>query len=531
MKSWPCLALLVACTAGAPALAQSEKERLEAIASVIGLDMSAEAMIDYCERAAPDAASGLRPQWLAWRADALLPQVSQALGPDKLGQLRGVMGSVATSAVGKLKQMGPPQTACPQIAGWLKEGPFVTRTAYPALYAGLPAAGSITTPATRLAAPPATATATGGGVYYTPAQLTALVQSWFGPANDVKRARRMMDQAGRIYIQGKVVRMGDAYLVQTNDGVFRSRVLVSTGLDLDRYEGRTITVEADLKELPGGMAWLKDTRIVDPAGLKPSPLPTEPGLTRLQVSAAQITAAPGAGLKPAQVHGLLHHGYGTTGSSGYEFREEIFLLLKDGTAYLGEDVAPSDLDVAKSRKLEPQLWGRWRQAGGGFQIQRSDDFGRPEAWSDQAGRLIPTWKPGQRLDATYTSTSFHGSLALGGTYNSTSYKFSADGRFEVIGYRQSGSGSMAANAGFSGGGAGYSDGKGSTASAGGGSAGAFASSQRRSNDGSGNRGVYRLDGLSLELKFDDGRTETVLCAPWSADLKGIYMQGRTFSRN
>jgi hypothetical protein len=527
MKSWPCLALLVACTAAAPALAQSEKEQLEAIASVIGLDMSAEAMIGYCEQVAPDAASGLRPRWLAWREDALLPQVSQALGPDKLGQLRGVMGSVATKAVGKLKQMGPPQTVCPQISGWLKEGPFVTRTAYPALYAGLPAAGSITAATATAAAAPATT----AGVYYTPAQLTALVQSWFGPANDVKRAGRMMDQAGRIYIQGKVVRMGDAYLVQTNDGVFRSRVLVSTGLDLDRYEGQTITVEADLKELPGGMAWLKDSRIVDPAGLKPSPLPAEPGLTRLQVAAAQITAAPGAGLRPDQMHGLLHHGYGTTGSSGYEFREDIFLLLKDGTVYLGEDVAPSDLDVAKSRKLEPQMWGRWRQAGGGFQIQRNDDFGRPEAWSDQAGRLIPTWKPGQRLNGAYTSTSFHGSQALGGTYNSTTYKFSADGRFEVIGYRQSGSGSMAASAGFSGGASGYSDGEGSSDSAGGGAGGAFASAQRRSNDGSGNRGVYRLDGLSLELKFDDGRTETVLCAPWSTDLKGIYMQGRTFSQN
>jgi hypothetical protein len=529
MTSWIRLApsLLVACLLAAPAQARSGDERLEGAASVIGLDMSAEAMIDYCETAAPGAAAGLRSKWTVWRQDALVPQVSQALGPEMLARLRDGMGRVATAAVGKLKQMGPPQTACPQIADWLKEGPFVTRTAYPALYEGLPAGASPVFAAPAPAAPAAPA----GGVYYTPAQLTALVQSWFGPADDVKRARRMMEQAGRIYIQGKVVRMGDAYLVQTNDGVFRSKVLVSTGLDLDRYEGRTITVEADLKELPGGMAWLKDTRIVDPAGLKPSPLPAEPGLTRLQVSADQITAAPGAGLKPAQVHGLLHHGYGTTGSSGYEFREEIFLLLKDGTAYLGEDVAPSDLDVAKSRKLEPQLWGRWRQVGGGFQIQRSDDFGRPEAWSDQAGRLIPTWKPGQRLNATYTSTSFHGSLALGGTYNSTSYKFSADGRFEVIGYRQSGSGSMAANAGFSGGGAGYSDGKGSSASAGGGGAGAFASAQRRSNDGSGNRGVYRLDGLSLELKFDDGRTETVLCAPWSTDLKGIYMQGRTFSQN
>lgn len=536
MTSWIRLApsLLVACTLAAPALARSGDERLEGAASVIGLDMSAEAMIDYCETAAPGAAAGLRSKWTAWRQDALVPQVSQALGPEMLARLRDGMGRVATAAVGKLKQMGPPQTACPQIADWLKEGPFVTRTAYPALYEGLPAGSSPVFAAAPAAQGPAPA-APAGGVYYTPAQLKALVSSWWGPARDYDRARRMMDQAGPLYIQGRVMARGDTYFLETEDGTFRSKLPVATELsdrELAPFAGKTITVAGRMEELPSGMVFLKETRIVDGAGLKPSPLPSEPGLYRMDMEPSQITAAPGAGLPPAQVHGLLYNGYGATGANGYEFREDVFLLLKDGTAYLGHAVAPNALDVAKSRKLEPQLWARWRAKGDGFQILHQDDFGRPDGdWSDQPGNLTGAWKPNQRLDATYTAQAFHGSLALGGTYSSTAYKFTDDGRFEVIGYKQSGSGSMAAASGFTASGAGYSDGKGSRASAGGGTAGVFAGSQSRSDDGASQRGGYRLEGLSLVLKYDDGRTESVLCAPWGADLKRIYMFGRTFSRS
>jgi len=328
---------------------------------------------------------------------------------------------------------------------------------------------------------------------------------------------------------------GDTYFLETNDGTFRSKWPVATDLsdrELAPFAGRTITVEGAMQELPSGLVFFKETRIVDGAGLKPSPLPSEPGLYRMDVEAAQITAAPGAGLAPAQVHGLLHNSYGATGANGYEFREDIFLLLKDGTAYLGHSVAPNALDVAKSRKLEPQLWARWRAKGDGFQILRQDDFGRPDGdWADQAGHLVATWKPNQRLDATYTAQAFYGSLALGGTYSSTAYKFSGDGRFEVIGYKQSGSGSMAAASGFTASGAGYSDGEGSRASAGGGTAGVFAGSRSRSDDGASQRGSYRLEGLSLVLKYDDGHAESVLCAPWGADLTRIYMFGRTFSRN
>ncbi|EJL24488.1 hypothetical protein PMI01_04632 [Caulobacter sp. AP07] len=406
MKHGQRLALsIILAAVSAPALAQAPDDRLRAAVAAIGLDMSAEAMIGHCEQAAPSAASGLRPKWRQWREDVLIQQVSSAIAPEKLAQVRDGMTSVATASVDKLKQMGPAERVCPDIAGWLKEGPFDMRGAYPAVYADLAEAGQAKASAS---AP-------------RPNQATA---------------------------------------------------------------------------------------------------PRTP---------AKTASAPG--LDPALVQGLLYHGYGITGANGYEFREETLLLFKDGTAYFG-DMASAELDVARSRQAEPNLWGRWRRKGDDFQMLRNDATGRPRGdWYDQSGRLIATWKPGQRLDATYTSKAFHGSLGLGGTYSSTSYSFSPDGRFEVIGFRRSGSGSVAAaGSGFVASGSGYSDGKGSRASAGGGSAGAFAGSQSRSDDGAGSRGVYRLDGLRLELKYDDGHTESVLCAPWSSDLKDIYMFGRTFSR-
>ena len=75
-----------------------------------------------------------------------------------------------------------------------------------------------------------------------------------------------------------------------------------------------------------------------------------------------------------------------------------------------------------------------------------------------------------------------------------------------------------------------STGKGTTSSAGGGNAGAFAGAQSRSDDGASHRGSYRLNALTIELAYDDGRKTSVLCAPWGADGRSIYMFGQTFSR-
>lgn len=246
-------------------------------------------------------------------------------------------------------------------------------------------------------------------------------------------------------------------------------------------------------------------------------------------TARDVATTAAGGLQPAQIHGLLYNGYGKIGvSGGYEYREETLLLLKDGSYYRGTEQAPEQLDVAKSRRTEPQQWGHWRAKGNRYEILSDDGSGQ---WSSQAGRLVPAWKPGQRLAATYKHQVFHGNAASGGTFNATSYRFSPDGRFEILRYVQSGSGSVAsATSGVSSSSAGHSDGTGTQASAGGVGPGVAVSTSSRRDDGASYRGSYRLSGYSLELRFDDGRSEMLLCAPWDVDLKDIYISGRTFTR-
>ncbi|MCW5620251.1 MAG: hypothetical protein KIS79_03995 [Burkholderiales bacterium] len=241
-----------------------------------------------------------------------------------------------------------------------------------------------------------------------------------------------------------------------------------------------------------------------------------------------VATTTAGGLDPAQIHGLLYHGYGEIGVNGYEYREVTLLLLKDGSYYRGTEPAPEQLDVAKSRRAQPQRWGRWRAKGSGYQILPDGASGQ---WRDQAGRLIPAWKSGQRLAATYKHQAFHGNAASGGTFNATSYRFLPDGRFEILRYVQSGSGSVAsATSGVASSSAGHSDGTGTQASAGGVGPGVAVNTSSRKDDGASYRGSYRLSGYSLELRFDDGRKQTLLSAPWAVDLEDIYISGRTFTR-
>lgn len=520
--------ILVLALVLAPAGARADDPLLSEALQVVGLDMSAEALIIHCETAAPSASGGLRARWRSWRETARVPAIETALGPQKLALVRDQMAGAAARGVEKLKTMGPPAQTCPMIPSWLTEGPFDTKTAFPSLYAGLDKAPD--QPSAPIAAPaPAAARAEAGGTYYTPAQLKALVGSWFGSNRDIAQAQRMAQRP--IYIQGKVEKARDSYFLVSNDGVFRSRLPVSTGLGdrtLASLEGKTITVLGNFTDIPSGLAFMENTRIVDPAGLKPATISERPGLYRLDVKEDQVTAAPGGGVKPGAIHGLL---YDNETIAGGGLKETVLLLLNDGTYYGGDTVSPDRLDVAKSRKLEPQLWGRWRKAGKDYQVQPQDDFGAQLEWRPQEGFLTGTWKPGQTLSGAYTAQAFHGSLATGGVHTSTSYLFKADGRFERIGYSQGGSGSMAAMGGFVGSSSSLSTGKGSTSTAGGGNAAVFASAQSRHDDGASNRGVYRLNGLTMQLTYDDGRTASVLCAPWGADGKSIYMFGRTFSRN
>lgn len=511
-----------------------------AISEALGLDASSGHIVDYCrDHGAPNAAA-LARDWQTWRRGQDIDALAGQLDPAQRTRVQQGFADLRPTIERKMAAAGAPATACKAVGSLWQSENYDIRRRQPQLYAGgaraaerapAPVIERAPSQTTRAAAAPVAGVAA-AGVYYTPAQLRALFDSLHGGSYDA--TMRAVRAHGPLIVQGQVVRRKEHFYIESNDGVFASTVTVSPGIDVSRYEGQTITVRGELDEPPGSMVFLKKTQLVgDTSGLRPSPLDAKKGLYRMAVDAARVAAAPGKGIAPAELAGVLHHGHGVTTSSGYQYKEEVRLLLKDGTAYFAERAAPETIDKAKSRQLEPQLWGEWRRAGGGFELRRRDGNGEFGPWQAAEGQMLPAWRDGHRLQGTWVLHSFYGSGGFGGTYFKNSFKFNPDGRFERVNFTRSTSAAVAPD--FSSSTTSSSDGKGSSSvsstHAGGNDSGGSVTvtSQNRKGDGSGNRGTYRLDGYSLQLTYDDGQVETLLCAPWNTKYENLVIGGATYS--
>jgi hypothetical protein len=376
-----------------------------------------------------------------------------------------------------------------------------------------------------------------------PAQLSAIVDRT-PYVKDRSQAQRLQTAglAGTIAIKGRVVKSGEHLFIEHQEDGFRSKLSVSPGVGLKAYEGRDVIVAGKLDEWPSSLAFLREARVVDARGLKASSEPTAPGMVRVRVQADRIRTAPGKGVATRDVQGVLYHGRGGTGSNGlYTFKEDVTVLLRDGWAYDRLDVPPSDLNLKASRELEPQRWCQWRRAGGGYEIRWQDDHGRAKGdWRKADGRLVDPWPSGTRLAGGYTSAAFYGSLALGGTYTKNTRFFAKDGTYEDSSYSQSGSGSMAADNGFSSQTTSQSNKTGSTSvtgtTASTDSSGAMTSSgspsmavtgSAKRDDGARHRGQYSIDGYTLEIRRGNGQVDRLFTFKSLTD--GIWIGDRTFS--
>lgn len=542
--------LLLLCT-GSNSLAQDSETK--AIMGIIGYDISSEAMVDFCEKNASKEL-GLRAKWKIWQTKFRIKEIEQKIGPQRNGEIRDSLKSLYNTSYNKTASLGNASATCPQIIGVWDTDSFDLSRQYPVFYSEMDTKKSspqieITSKAKPLKNDNSGSTfdlkdfnrdyvlhdLSPTGTFYTPAQLSALRQTW-SKAGDWEAKKRAMYNMGPFFIKGKVIRHNDIYWLESHDGVFTSKVKVSTGLNISMFENQTITIKGELKEYPTSIFFMSDVKLVqDASRLLPSNFSEKDGLERLKLDDKMVSANDGNGIKPDEISGIYYHGYGRTGVSGYEYHEEIRLFFKDQSVYFG-DIAPSVLDKKKSQKLQPDDWGKWRKTAKGYEIQRNDDFGNPGSWENAEGRMLPKWSKGQKIDGTYNHQAFYGSMALGGTYSSTSFVFTNNGRFEIIGYNQSGSGTMAqTGSGFSAHASSYSDGKGTSSVAGGGSDGTFggssyAYSKNKSNDGARNRGNYQLIGTSIILTYDNGKTETLICAPWDNGLDKIIIGGVTYSK-
>lgn len=214
-------------------------------------------------------------------------------------------------------------------------------------------------------------------------------------------------------------------------------------------------------------------------GLAASPATSTGQNTSHPKSEETPVTAPGQGLKPADIKGFVIHqetGIGVGGMVIIVWRP--YLLLKDGTMYSHCSVSPYDLDVARSRQMEPNQWGTWTLQGKTLTTKFPDDK-TPDKWDSHWQWARPAER-NEKISGAYYTISGGGNTAMGGgsmVVSSGSITFNDKGQFTRV-------------------------------STGGGSySGATGSVTAYSNKDA--AGTYILDGYSLELKYNNGASSRV----------------------
>lgn len=174
------------------------------------------------------------------------------------------------------------------------------------------------------------------------------------------------------------------------------------------------------------------------------------------------------------------------------------VLFRDGRLLTDVEGLVFPGGAAAHRQAHAKAWTRWRRDGGELQVDGA------KGWRKLAFQVIyPKLPDGFRLDGMYRRLGGTGNVAVGGgdavaAWNE--YRFRRDGRV------------------VRGGGAG------GRAETGGGSV--VTSSQR-----AGRHGSYRVDGLMLKIRYDDGGEESRLLITDPKDPTGaIWLDGRGYAQ-
>jgi hypothetical protein len=172
-----------------------------------------------------------------------------------------------------------------------------------------------------------------------------------------------------------------------------------------------------------------------------------------------------AGTEGIYLH--LEYGYGLGGIT-IEYRP--YLMFKDGTVYKNLDTRPDKLDVTQSKQAEPKEWGTWKKQGDEIIIQWPGD---EDTWEKKTWFVTVAAGKGEQIGGTYRSLSGLSNVQLGGDFTAISASsISFDG--EKFTYE-------------------------STSGGGNSSVTAYGSQTKA--------GTYKLDGHTIEMKFNNGLTE------------------------
>ena len=233
-----------------------------------------------------------------------------------------------------------------------------------------------------------------------------------------------------------------------------------------------------------------------------APAAVEPAKPATRTATAPLPAAKtsplpaGAAITDADVEGVLYSWTQTWEVTGLQYRDQTYLLLKDGTARDGVPEAALDaFDARADRRANPENWGTWKRSGKNYLVNFGEGFDAPP------GQMLRVKAArGERLHNTFewSSSASIGEYAAWSTWG---LKLNRDGTFQR--WRSSGAG----------GGSGGSDGsfgmvvgddKGSSSSTSAG--GVFSGGGTRTTGVTDDdlEGEYFIDGWTLELRYRNG---------------------------
>ena len=255
------------------------------------------------------------------------------------------------------------------------------------------------------------------------------------------------------------------------------------------------------------------------SGAAKGPSPAQEAVDRAEAARFKWVTAPGQGVQDKDIETLLFHGEAEYFGTDITFVEAQYLLLKDGWAYDNLQVPPADLDVAASRRHEPEHWRRWRKQGDNYQYEKDGQ------WQAYDATPVRPGKAGETLAGTYTYSTSSGTLYTGSHVSFSYLTFGKDGSFSRSRYSSSASSNYIDSSTFAnseGVVSGVYDGFQDSGTVTVGSTGTGGKGEERP-------GHYKIDGYTIELTGPDGKTERKLFFFW-ADDKNISVGGTTYSR-
>jgi len=264
-------------------------------------------------------------------------------------------------------------------------------------------------------------------------------------------------------------------------------------------------------------------RVGDVDGPSPSEDAAAKKAAQAEARRYKWVTSPGQGLRADEIETILYVWEQVYEIGGLQLHESAWLLLKDGTVRDGLPVVPQDMDVAVSKRREPEKWGRWKRDGIGYSVawhSKPDEYRKVSQ-----GIPMQRGRDGTTLEGTFSGSSSYAIPGGGSSWSKYGVKFSADGRFE----RFKSGGAMAGGPG-----SGFDtmvssnyDDKGVVSSS---SAPGFAGGSERKTPDQGDRGgTYKVEGYALVLNYDNG---TVVRLPFFTDAKlsEVWFEGSLLRR-